>query len=197
MEITAGANSTPKHKKKQKKKKKEKKYRQSRINENADDSRPLRLPENSHHELSSLKRRIPKQHLQEGCDDDDVVARTKPRVSLGMREGCGKEEPRRPSRRNGGAHERHRVGVSHPTRISPVPPENHDPGHFIVLRQPRHPPACATTALQSPAPSHRGRQNETSRQEESQPRTIDNGTTTTQEGPASTAACGYRPDAST
>jgi hypothetical protein len=59
--------------------------------------------------------------FKKGCDDDDAAARTNPRVSPGMREGCGEGGTQRPPRRNGGARRRHRVGVGTPTGISPNP----------------------------------------------------------------------------
>jgi hypothetical protein len=59
--------------------------------------------------------------FKKGCDDDDAAARTNPRVSPGMREGCGEGGTQRPPRRNGGARRRHRVGVGNPTGISPNP----------------------------------------------------------------------------
>jgi hypothetical protein len=38
---------------------------------------------------------IQSNRFKKGCEDDDVAARTNPRVSPGMWEGCGKGEPRR------------------------------------------------------------------------------------------------------
>nr|XP_051208510.1 formin-like protein 5 [Lolium perenne] len=53
------------------------------------------------------------------------------------------------------------------------------------------------TGLKTSPPSHRGKQNGTNRIKENQPRTRDSRSADTLEGPASTAACEHRPDAST
>jgi hypothetical protein len=50
-----------------------------RLNEN--DPQLLRPPENSHHEPSTPKRRLPSNIFKKESDDDDSVARTSPRVS--------------------------------------------------------------------------------------------------------------------
>jgi hypothetical protein len=81
----------------------------------------MRPPENFHHALSTPKRWILSNIFKNGFDDDDAAARTGPRVSSGTRTGMGKGYTHRPSRRDGGTHGRHCVGVSHSTRISPDP----------------------------------------------------------------------------
>jgi hypothetical protein len=76
-------------------------------------------------------------------------------------------------------------------------PKNHNPGHSIALRQPRHPPTRVTTVLQSPPPSHRGPKTTTgeTKRRHSGPRRI--WTVATREDTTSTATCGDRPDAAT
>jgi hypothetical protein len=74
-----------------------------------------------------LKFRIPSNTFKKGCIDGDAAAHTSPRVSSGTRRGAGKWYTQCPSRRNGGARGRRRVGAGLPTRISPDPQKNHDP----------------------------------------------------------------------
>jgi hypothetical protein len=73
---------------------------------------------NSHHALSTPKRRIPRSTFKKGCDNEDAAVQIGPRVSPGTHRGV---EKGRPSRRKSDTHRRHRVGAGHPTRISTNP----------------------------------------------------------------------------
>jgi hypothetical protein len=121
---------------------------------NDDDPQPLRPSENSHHALSSLKHRIPSSTFKKQCDDDDAAAQTDTRVSPGMRRGVGKRCIRRPSRRNDGAHRRHRIDAGRPTGISPYPQKTTTPTlHRAPPNSPptnsRHHDYAITTAVSS------------------------------------------------
>jgi hypothetical protein len=141
-EITAGANSTIKPKRK-KERKKRKQYRHRRIDENEDDPQPLRPLENSHHSPSTMKRRIPSSTSKKESDDHDAAARTNPRVSPGTLRGVGKRCTRRPSGRNGDTRKRHRVGVE-TTEISPTPKKLHPGRSTILVTHQRTPPRSNT-----------------------------------------------------
>jgi hypothetical protein len=58
---------------------KRKQCKKRQIDEDDDEPQPMRPPDNSHHDLTTLKRHIPRYTFKKGCDD--VVARTGRRVS--------------------------------------------------------------------------------------------------------------------
>ena len=126
---------------------------------NENDPQPLRPPETSHHDPCPSKYRVPSSTFKKDHDDDAVTARTNPRVSPGTRREVEKEYTRHPSRRCGDTRRRHRVGAGKPAGISPEP-QKHNPRHTEALHQSCRPPACATTVLRSPSPSHCGQRNE-------------------------------------
>jgi hypothetical protein len=61
--------------------------------QNEDDQPPLRPMEKFHHAPSTPKRHVPSNTFKKEYNDDDVVARTSPRVSPGTRRGWKRGTP--------------------------------------------------------------------------------------------------------
>jgi hypothetical protein len=131
------------------------------------------------------------------CDDVDAAARTKPRVSPSTRRGAEKR----------GTPDALQEGMAAPMGVTAsvsafrqgflLTPKKPRPRHSIALHQTRRPPACATTIMQSPPPSHRDQSSETDGNGKGHPETRSGWTADTREGTTSSANGGYRPDAAT
>jgi hypothetical protein len=76
-----------------------------------------------------------------------------------------------------------------PTEISSHDPHNPAPGRSIVVHYTFHPPPHATTALQTPMPSHRGNRNKAKRNKKDKPEARCNMSAATLEGTTSTVTC--------